>query len=178
LIVFFADGNPDNNHDVVMFNGNDSNTPNSFDALGWNVTLGGINYSSGAASLQLHVSDGQSYSDDALILNGLPLAPSGSVFQGDSVPPGVVDGLWDIRNFDITSLLKPGANTLSLTTGLAGDALSLNLALVILPPGAAPRQAILAPETMVLLSTGLGGIGAAVWNKQKNKHRRALDDKD
>src|SRR5437868_4576055 len=36
LIVFFDDGNPLNNRDVVLFEGNDSNAANSYDAPGWN----------------------------------------------------------------------------------------------------------------------------------------------
>ena len=52
LIVFFNDGTTANNRDVVMFDGNDSNINNPFDAPGWNITLAGINYSSGTASAQ------------------------------------------------------------------------------------------------------------------------------
>ncbi len=42
LIVFFNDGNPENNRDVVIFNGNDSNAPNSFDANGWTAAPDGL----------------------------------------------------------------------------------------------------------------------------------------
>ena len=41
---------PGNNRDVVMFDGNDSNFPDSFDADGWNVVLPGINYVDGSAA--------------------------------------------------------------------------------------------------------------------------------
>lgn len=88
LLVFFDDGNPANNRDIVLFDGNDSNIANAFDANGWNTTLSGINYSSGTANLQLYVSDGQSFADDALLLNGMTLAPAGPVFQGNTVPNG------------------------------------------------------------------------------------------
>src|SRR5437588_4734068 len=91
LIVFFNDGNVTNNRDVVLFDGNDSNIPNAFDAAGWNVSLPGITYTSGTANITLHVSDGQPFPDDALVLNGSTLVPAGPIFQGDSVPFGTFD---------------------------------------------------------------------------------------
>jgi hypothetical protein len=153
LIVFFNDGNPANNRDVVIFDGNDSNQTNPFDANGWNVTLAGINYSSGSAALGLHVADGQEYPEAALILNGSTLAPAGAIFQGNSVPSannGPINNgsLWDIRSFDVTSYLSPGPNTLALTTGYLNDCLSLVTAIVDLPAGAAPNQVItVTPES-------------------------------
>ncbi|MBI5050383.1 MAG: DUF3344 domain-containing protein [Nitrospirae bacterium] len=140
LIVFFDDGNPSNNRDVVLFEGNDSNTVNDYDALGWNVTLSGINYSSGTASINLHVGDGQLWEDAPLILNTLTLDPGPQIFDGISVPPGDDNemGLWDIKSFDVTSYLSPGLNTLVLTTGDYGDCLSLVVAAIDLPAGAAP----------------------------------------
>lgn len=140
LLVFFDDGNPANNRDIVLFDGNDSNIANAFDANGWNTTLSGINYSSGTANLQLHVSDGQSFADDALLLNGMTLAPAGPVFQGNTVPNGAATsgGLWDIRDFDVTPFLTPGPNTLNLTTGVNADCLSLIVVAFDLPAGAAP----------------------------------------
>jgi hypothetical protein len=153
LVVFFNDGNPANNRDVVVFDGNDSNQTNPFDANGWNVTLAGIDYSSGTAALQLHVADGQTYPEDALILNGSTLAPTGPIFQGNTVPSannGPINNgsLWDIRSFDITSYLTPGPNALVLTTGYLNDCLSLVTAIVDLPAGAAPNQVItVAPES-------------------------------
>jgi choice-of-anchor A domain-containing protein/RHS repeat-associated protein len=140
LIVFYDDGNPNDKQDVVVFDGNDSNFPNSYDAPGWNVTLSGINYTSGSASLEMHVSDGQTYPDGALLINGATLAPAGNIFQGNSVPgPDVFIGnLWDIKDFDITSFLTPGTNTLNLTSAYNVDALSLVTALVNLPAGAGP----------------------------------------
>ncbi len=145
LIVFFDDGDSSNNRDAVVFDGNDSNISNPFDAPGWNVTLGGINYTAGSAALQMHVADGQTYLDDALILNGNVLVPAGPVFQGDSVPsanngPGNNGSLWDIRTEDVTSFLVPGPNTLTLTTGVNSDCLALVAAIVDLPAGAAPNQ--------------------------------------
>jgi hypothetical protein len=145
LVVFYNDGDPTNDRDAVIFEGNDSNIDNPYDAPGWNVTLAGINYTSGNANLQLHVSDGQQFQDDALILNGLVLEPAGIIFGGFSVP-GANDGptnngrLWDIRTWDVTSWLSPGENTLVLTTGVASDCLALVVAIVDLPAGAAPDQ--------------------------------------
>lgn len=153
LIVFFDDGNTANNRDVVMFDGNDSNTSNSFDANGWNVSLPGVNYTLGAASMDLHVSDGQAFDDDALVLNGTTtLAPVGPVFQGDTVPNGASattteGGLWDIKSYNITSALTPGPNTLTLTTGQESDCLSLIVAMVNLPAGAAPGQPTATPTS-------------------------------
>jgi hypothetical protein len=151
LIVFFDDGNDTNNRDVVLFDGNDSNIPNIYDADGWNVTLSGINYTSGTASIDLHVSDGQSFPDDALILNGTTtLASAGAIFQGDSVLFGpsagqTNGGLWDIKSYNVTADLTPGPNTLTLTTGVNSDCLSLVVAAVNLPAGAAPEQPTATP---------------------------------
>ena len=153
LIVFYDDGNAANNRDVVLFDGNDSNINNSFDSPGWNVTLSGINYTAGTAFKRLHVSDGQTFLDDAIRVNAVVLAPAGLVFSGNTVPsanngPANNGSLWDIRSFDVTALLSPGPNTLSLTTGVNGDCLSLVVAIVDLPAGAAPGQRItLAPAT-------------------------------
>ncbi|NTU77786.1 MAG: hypothetical protein HGA45_00040 [Chloroflexales bacterium] len=153
LIVFYDDGDATNNRDIVLFDGNDSNFDNTYDASGWNVNLPGITYSSGSASIQLHVSDGQApsaiteYNDPALVLNGTTLAARGAIFSGNSVPNGASasntsGGLWDIKSFDITSALTPGTSTLALTSGAAvnadEDCLSLIVAAINLPAGAAP----------------------------------------
>ncbi len=149
LIVFFDDGNSANDRDIVIFHGNDSNSPNGFDADGWNVSLSGINYTAGLANLQLHVADGQdtlfnaSFRDDTLILNSLVLEPAGKIFSGTSVPsantgPLGNGSLWDIRTWDVTPFLVPGPNSLTLRTGLLSDCLGLVVAIVDLPAGAAP----------------------------------------
>jgi PEP-CTERM motif len=162
LIVFFDDGDGTNNRDVVMFNGNDSNINNSFDANGWNIMLAGINYSSGTASAQFHVSDGQTFTDDAITANATTLVPTGGIFQGDSVPgPNLPDGngnLWDIKNFSVTSLLSPGLNTLSISTGVASDCLSCVLIAIDLPAGAAPPTTVPEPGTLGLLGLALTGL--------------------
>jgi hypothetical protein len=160
LIVFFDDGNDANNRDVVLFNGNDSNIDNPFDTPGWDITLAGINYTSGTASAQFHVSDGQSFPDAAVIANGVTLAPAGSVFDGvfaqDAGGPPQNGLLWDIRDFDVTSLLSPGLNNLNITSGVASDCLSCLLIAIDLPAGAAPPPpGIPEPGSLALLGAGL-----------------------
>src|ERR1043166_1883241 len=144
LLVFFDDHKSSNNRDIVLFDGNDSNAENAYDALGWNVTLAGINYSTGRGFLQVHVSDGQIYEDDSVILNGTVLQGRGSVFQGTTVPsandgPMGFGSLWDIKTWNITSIVTPGTNTLTLTHGyIRRDCISLVIAVINLPAGAAP----------------------------------------
>ena len=179
LIVFFSDNNPNNNRDVVLFHGNDSNFHNSYDADGWNVILPGISYTPGTnnntrAFLQLHVADGQvfpDFDDDALRINGVVVAPSGVVFSGNSVPsanngPKNNGSLWDIKLWEITSLLDPGPNTVSVATGYVegGDCLSLVLAVVDLPMGtiAPPPACTLVCSSDILVNTTGNQCGATV----------------
>jgi hypothetical protein len=166
LIVFFDDGDSTNNVDVALFNGNDANFPNIYDADNWNATLNGINYSGGSASLVLHVSDGQNFGpadDGTLTVNGTALG-TGGLYQGDGVQFG--DGtfpsngaLWDIESFDITSLLVPGVNNLTLSQNAVNDALSLIVAQFNLPVGSAPDPTP-APAALGLFGIGLGMIAA------------------
>jgi hypothetical protein len=144
ILVFYSDGNGTNNRDVVLFEGNDSNQqfsgfPDDPDApadpTGWDVTLSGINYNSGAANVELHVADGQPFSDGPVVVNGTTVLPAGPNFDGNTVPGGA---LWDKKTFDVTSFLNPGPNTLSLTSSINGDCLSLILAIIDLPKGTAP----------------------------------------
>ncbi|HEX6428050.1 MAG TPA: hypothetical protein VF008_10210 [Niastella sp.] len=156
LIVFFNDGDATNNRDVVIFEGNDSNqpfggiigNPNApADPEGWDVTLSGINYTSGTANVQMHVSDGQTFPDGGITVNAAELVPAGAVFQGNTVPQAIggsdLNGrLWDIRSFDITSFLTVGPNNLHVEHHNSADCLGLIVALVDLPAGAAPVNEI------------------------------------
>jgi hypothetical protein len=122
LIIFYDDGNGHNNVDVRLYDGNDSNEPSIYDPADWDVAMGGIIFAGGKVTIGLHVADGQddgtvAYFDEALIINGVTIAPTGSIFSGTSVPgPSYLRGnLWDIRNFDITALMVPGPNSLLMT---------------------------------------------------------------
>ena len=108
-------------------------------------TISGVQYQGGTASLDLVVSDGQSFNDGAVVLNGNtgdPVAAGPSIFQGDSGPnysgnpSGVTGSLWDVKSFDITRFLVSGSNTLNLTSGTLGDALSLVVAIANVPASA------------------------------------------
>lgn len=181
LIAFFDDGNADNNRDVVMFDGNDSNIANAFDANGWNIDLEGIEYEDGSANMQLHVSDGQTFEDGSVQVNGETIA-AGSIFEGDEdaritngASAGATSGgLWDIGDYDVTSLLSPGSNDLILSSTAGADCLSCILVAVDLPAGAAPDQPddpddpvdpgtpVPTPGTLVLFALGLFGLRRAL----------------
>jgi len=140
LIVFYNDGSSSNDRNVVLWSGNDSNFASTFDADGWDETISGIPYpGSGAASLDLVVSDGQTFPDGALVMNGTQLVPAGNIFQGDSTPAGPFNSngdLWDFKSFDITTFLQQGSNTLHLTSPLNNDCLSLVVAAANTPANA------------------------------------------
>jgi hypothetical protein len=142
LVVFFDDGDTANDRSVVFFDGNDSNVANQFDANGWNVTLTGVDYPGGSASLDFIVSDGQAFPDGALVVNGETFVPAGAIFEGDSVPggPGVFDGnLWDVESFGgLSGFLTPGPNTLTLTSALLSDCLSAVYVAANVPAAAPP----------------------------------------
>jgi MYXO-CTERM domain-containing protein len=175
LFVFYDDGISANDRDVVMFDGNDSNIVNPFDPGGWDVTLNGINYTSGTALMTLTVSDGQSFLDAPILINGVEVVPSGAVFQGDSVPvtPGSTvtnGGLWDILTLDVTSFLTPGLNSLNLISGVNGDALSIINVAIDLPAGAAPDQPngeIPAPASGGIAALALGMLGLATRRRRR-----------
>ena len=140
LVVFFDDGDTANDRNVVFFDGNDSNVPNTFDADGWNISLAGVDYPGGGASLDFIVSDGQPFGDDALVLNGGELVPAGAIFQGDSVPSGPFETLWDVESFDMTQFLTTGLNDLNLTTGLVSDCISAVYVAANVPAAAPPIE--------------------------------------
>jgi hypothetical protein len=162
LVVFYDDGDSTNNRDVVMFDGNDSNIHNPYDADGWNITLAGINYSSGTANILFGVSDGQTFPDDAIKVNGSDLVGVGGNFDGNTVPgPNLPDGngnLWDIRSFDATSFLSVGLNTFNITSGVNSDCLSCIHIDIDLPAGAAPPPPLPEPASLALLGLGLSAM--------------------
>ena len=170
LIVFFDDGNAANNRDVVIFDGNDSNVNNIYDADGWNVTLAGIIYTNGTAKMQLHVADGQSFNDAPLILNATVLDAGPAIFQGTTLPggpgPAGNGNLWDIKSYVVTSFLSPGTNTLTLTSSVNNDCMSFIVALIDLPAGAAPPTNNNTPPfaiccTNVVVSAGTNCVAQA-----------------
>ena len=171
LFTFYNSGLSTGKRDVVIFNGNDSNFAFQTDPAGWNFTLSGINYSGGSAFLTMYVSDGQDFGpndDGTLRVNGVSLA-TGGIFQGSSSRApgaGVSNGsLTDLEQFDITSFLTPGMNSLNITLDAGfDDALSAVVAAVDLPAGAAPPPPTV-PEPGVFGLVGLGLLG--VWRARK-----------
>ncbi|GAA0857986.1 hypothetical protein [Aliiglaciecola litoralis] len=165
LVVFYDDGDATNNRDIVTFDGNDGNFSNIYDPDGWDVTLSGIDYTSGSGSLVMGVSDGQSFADGDFFINGVNI---GAVFDGTTVPttPGTTvgnGGLWDLVEIDITTFLSPGSNDINLTHSAFNDALSAIHFHVNLPAGAAPPDPdedpdpnnIPEPGILLLLASGL-----------------------
>lgn len=169
-LVFYNDGIAANNRDVVIFNGNDSNAPNTYDADGWNLHLNGIHYTSGSSFLTMMVSDGQTFSDDALKVNGVTIAGPGSVFDGNTLPGDSIGNgnLWDIRTFDISSFLTPGNNNLTVTTGVNEDYLGAIVAAFDLPAGDAPVTGVPEPSTWAMMILGFVGIGAMTYRRRKS----------
>jgi hypothetical protein len=144
LIVFFNDGNVENNRDVYLLATNDStwsdNGPTS-----WTTSLSGITYGGGTALLQLHVADGQGWGDGGLYLNSeSPFVQAGANFQGNSVPPTegaeiefgtTAGGLWDIKSYVIPQgvLTTDGLSSVNLFSPGVNDALSIVVMLVNVP---------------------------------------------
>lgn len=140
LIVFYDDGNPADDRNVVLWNGNDSNVAFGSDPANWDESISGVPYpGSGDASLDFVVGDGQSFDDGELDVNGTTLAGPGAVFSGNTGPSyggnpeGITGSLWDVKSFGITSLLSEGSNTLHITSPVANDALSLVVAIANVP---------------------------------------------
>lgn len=166
LFVFYDDGNSANNRDVVLFDGNDANFSSAFDLPGWDLTLSGINYSSGSAALTMYVSDGQNFGatdDGTLRVNGSAIA-TGGIFQGlapKAPGAGVTNGsLTDLSTFNLTPFLSPGSNTLHITLDAGfNDALSAIVAAINLPAGAAPPPpSVPEPTSLPLIGIGLAAV--------------------
>jgi hypothetical protein len=167
LIVFYDNANSGDDRNVVLWNGNDSNCLAGGIPENWDETINDVPYNGGTASLDFIVGDGQSFSDGAVSINGLPFIPAGQNFDGDSVPPNVVNGLWDVKSFTgLESFLTNGSTTdLHLTSPADGDCLSLVVAAanvpvsgpVILAPTARPTTAARAPANAPSAAAGSGG---------------------
>jgi subtilisin-like proprotein convertase family protein len=153
LVVVYDDGNPANNRDLVFFEGNDSNNPEGRPGEddGWNATLAGIIYGGGAVNAELHVGDGQTFTDNTLTFSstaGVVSVPdSTQLWDGNTVPSagGSRAGnglLWDIHTFDLSNAFgAPGPATLTVSGQLpteGGDCLGLVLLLMDLEAGSAP----------------------------------------
>ncbi|MBI5503780.1 MAG: DUF3344 domain-containing protein [Deltaproteobacteria bacterium] len=153
LIVLYNDGNPGNNRDLVFFEGNDSDQPQGFpgDADGWSATLNNINYAGGSVFAQMHVGDGQNFTqpDDGTVTftsaEGVVTIPdSAALFDGNSVPDAGMDragngSLWDIHTFDITGAFnQAGTYSIALAQQPLNDCHSLIVTMIDLAAGAAP----------------------------------------
>ncbi len=145
LIVTFDDGNAANDRDLAIFDGNDSNYPDGFPGEddGWHASLSPIQYSGGSVFAEVHLGDGQTYSDGALTYqtnNGvLVIADAVGRYDGSSLPSAgdsraTNGGLWDKHNFDITTAFG----------GVFPDDVTLNI------DGMSPTSDCLALVTLVL----------------------------
>jgi hypothetical protein len=165
LMVFYHDGNSENNHDVILLDGNDSSNPSPFpstsadyDEPGWSFTVTNFTYQFGAASIELHVSDGQYFEplDDGPLQIGsagatILLESQGHIFSGDTnYMPAANNGptgngcLWDIKAWRIDPYLTNGQSTFYVTNkfGLA-DCTSLVAAAILLPKGAVDGPSVI-----------------------------------
>jgi hypothetical protein len=141
LVVFYDDGDPSNDRNIVLWNGNDSNCAAGPVQDSWDETLTGVPYpGSGSASLDLIVGDGQNVFDDPqLLVNGSELVAAGPNFQGSTLGGSGGNGtgsLWDVKPFDLTPFLVAGPNSVHLATGAfpsTYDCLSLVVALANSP---------------------------------------------
>ena len=168
LIVFYDNGNSSDDRNVVLWNGNDSNCLAGGIPESWDETINDVPYNGGTASLDFIVGDGQSFSDGAVSINDLPFIAAGQNFDGDSVPPNLVNGLWDVKSFTgLESFLTNGSTTdLHLTSPAGGDCLSLVVAAanvpvsgpVILAPTAGPTATARATAPANSAAAGSGGV--------------------
>ncbi len=136
LVIFYDDGDSNNNHDITLFDSNDSNIGSQYDAADWDQSYPIANLLPGqTAYLEMHVSDGQTFNDGEIFINAATLVPFGMIFSGDTVPNSngnPTDGLWDIRRWDMTPLLTVGPQTAHLTSSTTEDCLSLVASMLII----------------------------------------------
>src|SRR5262245_17398979 len=186
LIVFFDDGSSEDDRDVVVFDGNDSNVAAPGEDDGWHATLNGIQYSGGSVTAQLHAADGQAFPDNTLTFStaagSVPIADTETLWDGipsDSVldagtsraPNG---SLWDIHSFDLTEAFgEPGQYTLSMdgqefigNDTVTGDCLSLVVLLfdfqagsAVLPTTTSTSSSTTSSTTSTTLRPNLCGNG-------------------
>jgi hypothetical protein len=151
LIVLFNDADPENDRDLVFFEGNDSNVVQfAFpgETNGWQATLSGIQYDGGSVFAQLHVGDGQFFPDGSISFAGVAtvsIPDTTLLWDGLSVPNAGfsragTDGLWDIHTFDITEAFgNPGLRNITFSgMEVTNDCHSLVALMLDLGAGAAP----------------------------------------
>lgn len=151
LVVLFDDNNPDNDRDLVFFEGNDSNFVEfgfPGETNGWAASLPGIQYNGGSVYAQLHVGDGQFFNDGSISFTSadtVTIEDSTLLWDGLSVPNagysrGGTDGLWDIHTFDITAAMgTPGVKNISFSGMIpTEDCHSLVALMLDLGAGSAP----------------------------------------
>lgn len=158
LILFYSDGNSNNNRDIVLFNGNDSNfqtfrsyplNPNAaLDLKGWDVVLPGVNYTSGKVNISMHVADGQDAEEGIIKVNGG--ANLRNLFRGRSVPGEItpMSVRYDVVPIEVSAFLRQGIHPIRLTLldySQMADKLNLVAVVFNLPKGAAPAKIINVP---------------------------------
>ncbi|EOR93856.1 hypothetical protein ADIARSV_2993 [Arcticibacter svalbardensis MN12-7] len=158
LILFYQDGNSNNNRDIVLFNGNDSNFKTfrryplnpkaALDLKGWDVVLPGVNYTSGKVNISMHVADGQDAEEGIVQVNGG--ANLRNLFRGRSVPGEVtpMSVRYDIVPIEVSAYLRQGIHPIRLTLlnySQMTDKLNLVAVVFNLPKGAAPANIINVP---------------------------------
>jgi len=113
LIVFFDDGNPDDDRDVAVFEGNDANVVAGFPGEddGWHASLIDIRYAGGSVTSQFHVADGQMIPDNSLTFTStagtVSIPDTTALWDGSSVTDAGTSraangALWDIHSIDVT----------------------------------------------------------------------------
>ena len=140
LVVFYDDPSKAA-HDYYLWNGNDSNVAFGSDPQGWDASLTGIAYTGGAATLTLHVGDGQDFTDGPVAFNGTAVGSlNGANFQGDTLPYVTRDNgsspgsLWDVHSYDVASFITDGQLHIQYdTVTVSQDYLSLVVALLEVP---------------------------------------------
>jgi hypothetical protein len=151
LIVLFNDSSEANDHDLVFFEGNDSDAivtgiPPG-DPAGWAATLNNINYTGGTVFAELHVGDGQTFVDATVTFTGVStvtIPDTALLWDGKAPNAGFSRdpsaSLWDVHRFDITGAFgSPGAQNVSFQ-GMIGtdDCHSLVVLMLELGAGSAP----------------------------------------